>query len=86
MKGSDMEDNASGLHMTTLEELVAAMTVPSIADFRNMQFIPSQAAQQSVMEQAKAAVEGAKGGKPADMNSIVGGDDEDEDDDGGLFG
>ena len=62
------------------------MTAPSIADFRNMQFIPSQAAQQFVMEQAKAAVEGAKGGKPADMNSIVGGDDEDEDDDGGLFG
>eukprot|EP00619_Florenciella_sp_RCC1007_P012726 CAMPEP_0205928146 /NCGR_PEP_ID=MMETSP1325-20131115/24138_1 /ASSEMBLY_ACC=CAM_ASM_000708 /TAXON_ID=236786 /ORGANISM="Florenciella sp., Strain RCC1007" /LENGTH=82 /DNA_ID=CAMNT_0053297137 /DNA_START=13 /DNA_END=257 /DNA_ORIENTATION=+ len=52
MKGSDMEDSESGLHMTTLEELVAAMTAPSIADFRNMQFIPSAAAQKFVIEQA----------------------------------
>lgn len=89
VKGTDDEDAAHGLHMTTLDDLIQAMMSPSPADFRNMQFMPSMKAQIYVQEMAKAAMDAMQngaGGPGGSTNDLLGDDDDDGSDDGGLFG
>ena len=80
MKGTDDEDAAHGLHMTTLDDLIQAMMSPSPADFRNMQFMPSMKAQIYVQEMAKAAMDAMQkgaGGPGGSTNDLLGDDDDD---------